>query len=95
MEMKKASSKPHYFLRSLLSVIFLLAALYCGNIAVFSVWQSAFQKNAPYLDQLELRFWLFSAMSMVFFIAFAWNTVSVIRKINREYRDAQNKGPPE
>lgn len=80
--------KPHYLLRVLLAVGLLGLALYFGNLSAFNVWQSAFQENVPYLEQLELRFWAFGILALLCLWAFVWVVVSTIRRVNRESRES-------
>jgi len=75
--------------RVVAATILLLAGLYSGNRAVFYMWQSAMQKNKPYLDILEARFWIFSSLAFALIVAGILVIVFAIRKVNREHRRAQ------
>jgi hypothetical protein len=91
--LQKDQKKPHYLMRVLLAVGLLGFGLYFGNLSVFNVWQSAFPEHAPYLDQLEFRFWAFGILSLLCLGACVWITVKTIRQINKESR-AYKRGYP-
>lgn len=82
------TGKPHYFMRVILALGLLGFAYYFGNLSVFNAWQSAFQENAPYLEQLEFRFWAFGTLALLCLGAFVWVVVSTIRRVNRESRNS-------
>lgn len=70
----------------LAAIILFLAGLYSGNLAVFNVWQSAFQENKPYLDILETRFWVFTSLAFALIAASITIVVLTIKRVNRESR---------
>ena len=72
--------------RVLAAIILLLAGLYFGNLALFNIWQSAFQDNAPYLDVLQKKVWLFVSLSLVSIVASITIAVLTVKKVNRESR---------
>jgi len=72
--------------RVLAAIVFLLAGLYFGNLAVFNIWQSAFQENAPYLGIMRTRVWLFASLSLVSIAASIIIAVLTVKKVNRESR---------
>ncbi|MEW8692959.1 MAG: hypothetical protein AB2535_18125 [Candidatus Thiodiazotropha endolucinida] len=87
----KENKKTYYLMRVLLAVGLLGLGLYFGNLSVFNVWQSAFPEHAPYLEQLEFRFWAFGILALLCLGAFVWVTVNTIRHINRESRESDLK----
>ena len=71
----------------LLAIVLMLAGIYCGNLALFNVWQSAFSENAPYLDMLEFRAWTLILLSFTSIVESIAIIVLTIKNINRETKE--------
>jgi hypothetical protein len=67
-----------------LIILLVTIGVHSCNVALFNVWMTAFQKNAPDLEIFELRFCLFALFSLASFLTAIVVLVMTIKQVNRE-----------
>ena len=86
--MQLFGGKGRYGIRAIGIIALCAVGVHSCNVAMYNAWQTAFVENAPYLNQLSYRFWLYGIVALAAFVCAIAMLVMTIRRMNREYREA-------
>lgn len=86
--MQLFAGKGRYGIRAIGIIALCAVGVHSCNVAMYNAWQTAFVKNAPYLNQLSYQFWLYGIIAFAAFACAIAMLVMTIRGMNREYREA-------
>jgi hypothetical protein len=89
--MQLFGGKGHYGISAFGIIAFGAVGVHSCSVALYNAWKTAFVENAPYLNQLSHRFWLWGIISLAAFAFTIAMLVMTIRRMNREYREASKR----
>lgn len=89
--MQLFAGKGRYGIRAISIIALCAVGVHSCNVTMYNAWQTAFAKNAPYLNQLSYQFWLYGIIALAAFACAIAMMVMTIRRMNREYKEASKQ----